>query len=168
MVGVVTGRSLLRAAARGGEDIRTRYDRGMPDAAHGTLHTAIAASIAAHPAIARLGAAPLPDPHAVARLVAAFREIAFPGFHPLPRGTDHVDVDAFVAERIPVLRALLVQLVDACLEAAPAAGGKGPPVTPATDSEAAPRSRPATECPAAGRSCAQDTRGPAGRMQPRV
>lgn len=122
-MGVVTGRDLLRAAARGGKDIRTRYDRGMPDTAHGTLHGAIAASIAAHPAIARLGAAPLPDPHAVTRLVAAFREIAFPGFHPLPRGTDHVDVEAFVAERIPVLRALLVQLVDACLEAVPTTEG---------------------------------------------
>jgi serine O-acetyltransferase len=89
----------------------------MADAAHGALHASIAASIAAHPAIARLGAPPLPEPGAVARLVAAFREIAFPGFHPVPRGTDHADIEPFVSERLAVLRAQLVQLVDACLEA---------------------------------------------------
>ena len=75
-------------------------------ATHPALH-AIADSIARLPQVARFGAAPALDHASAARLLAAFREIAFPGFHALPHGGAHEGPDAFVAERIPAMRALL-------------------------------------------------------------
>ena len=68
----------------------------------------IAASIAAHRDIARFGGGALVDPAAAARLLAAFRELAFPGFHAVPHAAAHDDADTFVAERVPALRAALV------------------------------------------------------------
>lgn len=83
---------------------------------------AIAASIAAHPTIARFGGGSLVDPAAAARLLAAFRELAFPGFHAVAHGGAHDEPDAFVAERVPALRAALVQGIAASARAE----GRGP------------------------------------------
>lgn len=76
------------------------------------LH-AIADSIARLPQVARFGAAPALDHASAARLLAAFREIAFPGFHALPHGGAHDGPEAFVAERIPAMRALLAACIAA-------------------------------------------------------
>ncbi|MFO0963813.1 MAG: serine O-acetyltransferase EpsC [Phycisphaerales bacterium] len=108
----------------------------MRPATTDALHVQIAESIARHRAIARIGGPALPDPAGVARLVAAFREIAFPGFHPIPRAAEHADAAAFVDERLPMLRALLLQLVDAAISGveehhAPPGGGALPRLRPA-------------------------------------
>lgn len=68
-------------------------------------------SIRAQPALTRLGTALLPDPAAVARLLVLLREISFPGYHGPSAACATVDAEAFVADRVPALAALVEQLV---------------------------------------------------------
>jgi serine O-acetyltransferase len=77
-----------------------------PDVAH-----AVAASITALPAIARLGAGPIPDRATAERLLALMREVAFPGFHAPAHAATHADAASFVAERLPALRAALADAI---------------------------------------------------------
>jgi serine O-acetyltransferase len=84
---------------------------------HEETARAIAASIAALAGIARVGVPAAVDHAAAARLLAAFREIAFPGFHAMPHAAEHADAETFVAERVPALRAALVQAVAAAARA---------------------------------------------------
>ena len=69
---------------------------------------AIADSIARHAALARVGAPAAVDRAGAARLLAAFREIAFPGYHAMPHAAEHADTETFAAERVPALRNALV------------------------------------------------------------
>jgi serine O-acetyltransferase len=89
---------------------------------HGRPHgdeaiRAIAASIATHPAIARFDGSALVEPAAAARLLAAFRELVFPGFHSVAHAAAHDDAETFAAERVPALRAALVQGIAASARA---------------------------------------------------
>lgn len=85
---------------------------------HG-IHEAIAASIAAHPTTARIGAPLAIDRESAARLLGAVRDIAFPGFHSLEPTTPgaatagHGEVEAFVAGRLPALRLALTECIAA-------------------------------------------------------
>lgn len=108
-------RTRRRVQRRGARIAQAASIGGMRNASPDALHARLVDSINQHPAIARIGGATLPDPAAVARLVAGVREIAFPGFHPLARAPEHAGAEGFVAERLPVLRALLLQLVDAAV-----------------------------------------------------
>jgi serine O-acetyltransferase len=86
-------------------------------------HRAIADSMAAHPATARIGGPAVLDHASAARLLAAMREIAFPGFHPVTHAAVHEDAETFVAERVRALRAGLVQCIAAAARAVdPSAG----------------------------------------------
>jgi serine O-acetyltransferase len=86
-------------------------------------HRAIADSMAAHPATARIGGPAVLDHASAARLLAAMREIAFPGFHPVAHAAVHEDAETFVAERVRALRAGLVQCIAAAARAVdPSAG----------------------------------------------
>lgn len=80
-------------------------------------HRAIADSMAAHPATARIGGPAVLDHASAARLLAAMREIAFPGFHPVTHAAVHEDAETFVAERVRALRAGLVQCIAAAARA---------------------------------------------------
>lgn len=71
------------------------------------VHREIAESIARHPGTARVGAPAALDHGAAARLLAAMREIAFPGFHRSEHSSAHDAAEAFVAERLPSFRAAL-------------------------------------------------------------
>ena len=79
------------------------------------IHEAIAASIAAHPATARIGKLLAIDRESAGQLLGAMREIAFPGFHLMGgaeggaarnahAGQEHRSIEAFVAERVPALQ----------------------------------------------------------------
>ena len=87
---------------------------------------AITASIEAFPAIARFDGAPTVDPASAARLLAAFREIAFPGYHAAQHAAAHGDAETFVSERVPAMRAALVQGIAASsrAEGRPAEGAE--------------------------------------------
>ena len=87
------------------------------------IHRAIADSIAAHPATARIGSPAVLDHAAAARLLAAMREIAFPGFHPVTHAAVHEDAETFVAERVRALRAGLVQCIAAAARAVDQSAG---------------------------------------------
>lgn len=89
------------------------------DASHPSLN-AIARSVAGLPQVARFGGSASLDHASAARLLSAFREIAFPGFHALPHGGTHESPEAFVAERVPALRALLA----ACIAASARSEGR--------------------------------------------
>jgi serine O-acetyltransferase len=79
--------------------------------------------MAAHPATARIGGPAVLDHASAARLLAAMREIAFPGFHPVTHAAVHEDAETFVAERVRALRAGLVQCIAAAARAVdPSAG----------------------------------------------
>jgi len=79
--------------------------------------------MAAHPATARIGGPAVLDHAPAARLLAAMREIAFPGFHPVAHAAVHEDAETFVAERVRALRAGLVQCIAAAARAVdPSAG----------------------------------------------
>ena len=80
-------------------------------------HRAIADSMAAHPATARIGGPAVLDHASAGRLLAAMREIAFPGFHPVTHAAVHEDAETFVAERAGALRAGLVQCIAAAARA---------------------------------------------------
>ena len=86
-------------------------------------HRAIADSMAAHPATARIGGPAVLDHASAARLLAAMREIAFPGFHPVTHAAVHEDAETFVAERVRALRATLVQCIAAAARAVDASAG---------------------------------------------
>lgn len=86
-------------------------------------HRAIADSMAAHPATARIGGPAVLDHASAARLLASMREIAFPGFHPVTHAAVHEDAETFVAERVRALRAGLVQCIAAAARAVDASAG---------------------------------------------
>jgi serine O-acetyltransferase len=90
----------------------------MPETANSATIRAIAASVAEHPAIARVGGPAVIDHAAAARLLSQLREVAFPGFHPVAHAAAHDDPETFVAERIPALRVALVQCITAAARAA--------------------------------------------------
>lgn len=81
----------------------------------------IAASIRNHDVLSRLGRPPLPSVQEVRALVAALREISFPGYHtaktgtdaPVPPGEPGEDAEALVARRLPPLARQLERLVQA-------------------------------------------------------
>jgi serine O-acetyltransferase len=79
--------------------------------------------MAAHPATARIGGPAVLDHASAARLLAAMREIAFPGFHPVTHAAVHEDAETFVAERVRALRAGLVQCIAAAARAVDASTG---------------------------------------------
>lgn len=86
-------------------------------------HRAIADSMAAHPATARIGGPAVLDHASAARLLASMREIAFPGFHPVTHAAVHEDAETFVAERVRALRAGLVQCIAAAARAVDQSAG---------------------------------------------
>ena len=86
-------------------------------------HRAIADSMAAHPATARIGGPAVLDHASAGRLLAAMREIAFPGFHPVTHAAVHEDAETFVAERVRALRSGLVQCIAAAARAVDASSG---------------------------------------------
>ena len=92
----------------------------MDSAASDPTLRAVADSIASTPQVVWFGTAPALEHAAVIRLLAAFREIAFPGFHPMPHGAAHDGPESFVAERVPSLRALLA----ACIAASARSEGR--------------------------------------------
>ncbi len=87
------------------------------------IHEAITASIAAHPATARIGQLLAIDRESAGQLLGAMREIAFPGFHLMDTerggardarmGSEPGAVETFVAERVPALRIALAQCIAA-------------------------------------------------------
>jgi serine O-acetyltransferase len=79
--------------------------------------------MAAHPATARIGGPAVLDHASAARLLAAMREIAFPGFHPVTHAAVHEDAETFVAERVRALRAGLVQCIAAAARAVDSSAG---------------------------------------------
>jgi serine O-acetyltransferase len=104
----------------------------MSTAPQHEIHEAITASIAAHPATARIGKLLAIDRESAGQLLGAMREIAFPGFHLMDTeggGTHDARttsepgaIEAFVAERVPALRIALAQCIAAArcaVEAAP-------------------------------------------------
>lgn len=76
-----------------------------------SLEARMAQSIRALPTITRLGVATLPDPAAVARLIAALREISFPGYHGPSAACATLETESFVADRVPALAHMVGQLV---------------------------------------------------------
>jgi serine O-acetyltransferase len=93
----------------------------MQRSAEPDLANAIAASITALPAIARLGAGPMPGRATAERLLALMREVAFPGFHAPPHAPAHADAASFVAERLPALMAAAVDAIETSSRATGAA-----------------------------------------------
>jgi serine O-acetyltransferase len=105
----------------------------MSTAPQHEIHEAITASIAAHPATARIGKVLAINRESAGQLLGAMREIAFPGFHLMDTeggrtrdartASEPGAIEAFVAERVPALRIALAQCIAAARRAVEAAPG---------------------------------------------
>jgi serine O-acetyltransferase len=115
----------------------------MSTAPQHEIHEAITASIAAHPATARIGQQLAIHRESAGQLLGAMREIAFPGFHLMDTerggarearmGSEPGAVEAFVAERVPALRIALAQCIAAARRAVEAVPSNQPEQDDAVD-----------------------------------